>query len=257
MSEAPLTIKLGGVAGAHAASLAVLTERAAPGWVIVHGGGDDVGGWSRRLGHEPATLDGLRVTDAATLEIAVAVLRGLVNARLVASFAAAGVSAIGLGGADGDLLAAERFDSRLGEVGRVVRVNGALLATLAAAGHVPIVAPIARGAGAELLNVNADEVAGAIAAARGGRLLLLTDVPGVLRGDDLVERLDPTEAEALLADGTAQGGMVPKLRAALAAAAAGCEVTIVNGTDPAAVRAALDGTTTGTTVTAASAARAG
>jgi acetylglutamate kinase len=257
MSGTQLTIKLGGVAGAHAASLAVLTERAAPGWVIVHGGGGDVGGWSRRLGHEPATLDGLRVTDAATLDIAVAVLRGLVNARLVASFVASGVSAVGLGGADGDLLVAERFDPRLGEVGRVVRVNADLLSALAAAGHVLIVAPIARGAGAELLNVNADEVAGAVAASRGGRLLLLTDVPGVLRGGDLVERLDPTEAEALLADGTAQGGMVPKLRAALAAAAAGCEVTIVNGTDPAAVRAALDGTTTGTTVTAASAARAG
>ena len=131
MSDELLTIKLGGVAGAHAASLSVLAERAVPGWVIVHGGGNEVGDWSRRLGNEPATLDGLRVTDAETLDVAVAVLRGLVNARLVASFAARNVPAIGLGGADGDLLGAERFDPRLGEVGRVVRVNTDLLATLA------------------------------------------------------------------------------------------------------------------------------
>jgi acetylglutamate kinase len=257
MTGGLLTIKLGGVAGAHAASNAALTERAEPGWVIVHGGGNEVGDWSRRLGHEPATVDGLRVTDPATLEVAVAVLRGLVNARLVASFAASGVSAIGLGGADGDLLRAERFDPRLGEVGRIVHVNTGPLTTLAAAGHVAIVASIARGEGAELLNVNADEAAGAIAAARGGRLLLLTDVPGVLRGTQLMPTLAADEVEALLVDGTAHGGMLPKLRAALAAARAGCEVSIVNGTDPEALRAALDGRTTGTTVTAASTARIG
>lgn len=255
MSIDLLTIKLGGVAGGHAGSLAALTERAEPGWVIVHGGGNEVADWSRRLGHEPATVDGLRVTDPATLDVAVAVLRGLVNAHLVASFVASGVPAIGLGGADGDLLRAERFDPRLGEVGRIVHVNVGLLTTLAAAGHVPVVASIARGDGADLLNVNADEAAGAIAAARGGRLLLLTDVPGVLRGTELVSSLATDEVEGLLGDGTAHGGMVPKLRAALAAARAGCEVSIVNGTDPVAVRAALDGTTTGTTVTAASTAR--
>ncbi len=257
MSGELLTIKLGGVAGAHAGAVSVLAESAAPGWVIVHGGGNEVGDWSRRLGHEPTTVDGLRVTDAATLDVAVAVLRGLVNARLVASFVASNVSAIGLGGADGDLLVARRFDPRLGEVGRIVRVNTGLLATLAENGHIPIVAPIARGDGDELLNVNADEAAGAIAAARGGRLLLLTDVPGVQRQGQLVASLAADEAEALIADGTAQGGMVPKLRAALVAANAGCEVTIVNGTDPDAVRAALDGTPTGTTVSAASAARIG
>ena len=257
MSPDLLTIKLGGVAGAHAASLSALAERAVPGWVVVHGGGNEVGDWSRRLGSEPATLDGLRVTDAETLDVAVAVLRGLVNARLVASFAARNVPAIGLGGADGDLLGAERFDPRLGEVGRVIRVNTALLATLAGAGHVAIVAPIARGDGEELLNLNADEAAGAIAAARGGRLLLLTDVPGVLRGTQLVASLSAPDVAELLADGTAHGGMVPKLRAALVAAEAGCTVAIVDGTDADAVRAALDGRPTGTNVTAASAARIG
>jgi acetylglutamate kinase len=105
--------------------------------------------------------------------------------------------------------------------------------------------------------VNADEAAGAIAAARGGRLLLLTDVPGVLRNGQLLPSLAVDELASLLEDGTADGGMVPKLRAALAAAEAGCAVAIVDGTDPQAVRAALDGTPTGTTVTAASAARIG
>jgi len=257
MSDSALTIKLGGTAGAHAASLAVLAERAEPGWVIVHGGGSEVGDWSRRLGVEPTIVDGLRVTDPETLEIAVAVLRGLVNARLVATLVAAGVRAIGMSGVDGDLLGAVRFDTRLGEVGRISRVNRPLLAALATAGQIPVVAPIARGDGSELLNVNADEVAGAIAAERGSRLLLLTDVPGVLRDGELLATLSADEAEAVLADETASGGMRPKLRAAVIAARAGCAVAIVDGTNPAAVRAALDGTMTGTTVTAAVAARIG
>jgi len=252
-----MTIKLGGTAGAYAASLAVLVARAEPGWILVHGGGDEVSDWSRRLGIEPATIDGLRVTDPATLEIAVAVLRGIVNTRLVAAFVSAGIQAIGLSGVDGDLLSAERFDPRLGEVGRIRRVNAALLATLAAAGRIPVIAPIARGDGSQLLNVNADEVAGAIAAARGGRLLLLTDVPGVMQDGELAMTLTPDQAAVMLADETASGGMRPKLRAALVAAGAGCDVSIVDGTDPAAVQAALDGLATGTTMTAASAAGIG
>jgi acetylglutamate kinase len=250
MSGVPLTIKLGGTAGAHAASLAVLVARAEPGWVVVHGGGGEVGDWSRRLGLEPRQVDGLRVTDPETLTVAVAVLRGLVNARLVAMFVAAGVPAIGMCGVDGDLLGAQRVDPRLGEVGRVDRVNGSLLAGLAAEGRVPLVAPIARGAGSDLLNVNADEVAGAIAAERGGRLLLLTDVPGVHRDAGPVATLTAAEAEEMLADESAGGGMRPKLRAAVTAARAGCAVAIVDGTDPEAVRAALDGVKTGTNVTA-------
>ena len=257
MTPDALTVKLGGVAGAHSTSISVLAARAVPGWVIVHGGGNDVDTWSQRLGIEPTTVDGLRVTDGETLDVAVAVLRGLVNARLVAALAASGVSAVGLSGVDGGLLEVERIDERLGNVGRVSRVEPALLETLAAAGHVPIVAPIARGSGPELLNVNADEVAGAIAAARGGRLLLLTDVVGVERGGRLVSTLSAEEAEAMVADGSAHGGMVPKLRAAVAAARVGCQVSIVDGTDPAAVGAALDGVTSGTVVTSAPAERVG
>ncbi len=254
MTGANLTIKLGGVAGRDAAGLAVLANHATAGWVLVHGGGGEVAAWSRRLGLEPVMRDGLRVTDDATLEVVAAVLGGLINARTVATLAAAGVPAVGLRGVDGDLLRAERFDARLGAVGRVCSVNTRLLDQLSADGHVPIVAPIARGEGSELLNVNADEAAGAIAAARGGRLLLLTDVAAVLGGTQPLARLDVAEAEELLADGSASGGMRPKLRAAIVAARAGCAVQIVNGTDPEAVQAALDGDPTGTTVVAADAA---
>lgn len=244
----PVTVKLGGQAGAHAAGVDVLAACAVPGWVVVHGGGAEVAAWSRRLGLEPSTIDGLRVTDDATLEVAVAILRGLVNARLVAALAAAGLRAAGLAGVDDDLLRADRFDERLGSVGRVRSVNVELLDRLAADGLVPVVAPIARGAEAELLNVNADEAAAAIAAARGGRLVLLTDVPGVRDRTGVVERLTADEATALLADGTAAGGMAPKLRAALGAATAGCEVTIADGTDASAVRAALEGRLIGTQI---------
>jgi acetylglutamate kinase len=246
-----VTLKLGGQAGAHAAGVEVVASCAVPGWVVVHGGGGEVAAWSRRLGLEPSSIEGLRVTDDDTLEVAVAILRGLVNARLVAALAATGLAAIGLAGVDADLLRGERFDERLGAVGRVTSVNVELLDRLATDGLVPVVAPIARGAGAELLNVNADEVAAAVAAARGGRLVLLTDVPGVRDGAGVVERLTTDEATALLADGTAAGGMVPKLRAAVAAAGAGCEVTIADGTDASAVRAAFEGRPTGTVIVGA------
>jgi acetylglutamate kinase len=253
--SAPVTVKLGGHAGAHAMGIGELAAAAGPGWVVVHGGGAEVASWSRRLGLDPASIDGLRVTDPATLEVVVAVLRGLVNARLVAALAAQGVPAVGLAGVDADLLQVARFDDRLGEVGRVTDVRLDVLDRLGEAGFVPVVAPIARD-GAALLNVNADEVAGAIAGARGGRLVLLTDVPGVRTGSGIVDRLTVEDAESILADGTAEGGMVPKLRAAIAAAEAGVDVTIADGTNFRAVRAVLGGGATGTRVVAARAARA-
>ena len=245
----PMTVKLGGTAGAYTASLDALAARARPGWVVVHGGGSDVADWSRRLGIEPATRDGLRVTDSETLDVAVGVLRGLVNARIVASLAAAGVRAVGLSGVDGDLLRAERFDPQLGEVGRITAVTTGLLDTLANEGYVTVVAPIARGPGDALLNVNADEVAGAVAAARGGRLVMLTDVPGVMSDGALAPVISTDEAARMLAAETATGGMRPKLRAATVAAEAGCRVVIADGTDAAATGAALDGEAVGTAVT--------
>ena len=251
MSPAPLTVKLGGVAGRHAGPLQVVAEFAPPNTVVVHGGGNEVAEWSRRLGLAPRTHDGLRVTDAETLEVAVGVLAGLVNTRLVAALAAAGRPAAGLTGADGSLLRVRRRDPGLGEVGQILDVDPSLLDTLTDAGITPVVASIGADAAGALLNINADEVAGALAAARGGVLLLCTDVEGVLREDTVVDALDAAAAEAMLEDGSASAGMRPKLRAALVAARAGCEVQIIDGRSADAMERALRGEPAGTKVSAA------
>ena len=251
MNDAPLTIKLGGVAGQHAPAVRLVAETAPGDTVVVHGGGSEVAHWSERLGLEPRTHDGLRVTDPQTLEVVVSVLGGLVNTRLVASLAAAGRLAVGLTGADGGLLALRRRDAVLGEVGEVVSADPSLLGTLIDAGLTPVVAPIGLDADGALLNVNADEVAGAIAAARGGFLLLCTDVAGVQLEGRVLDRLDADLAERMLADGSAGAGMRPKLRAALTAARAGCAVRIVDGRSADELARALAGASTGTLVTAA------
>jgi len=251
VTPGPITIKLGGVAGQHAASVQLVAQAAPPDTVVVHGGGNEVERWCRRLGIEPRTHDGLRVTDPETLEVVVAVLGGLVNTGLVAALSAAGRPAVGLTGADGGLLSIRRRDQALGEVGEVLATDPALLEMLTGAGMLPVVASVGMDEGGSLLNVNADEVAGAIAAARGGLLLLCTDVAGVQRDGSVLERLDAGEAERMLADGSASAGMRPKLRAALVAARAGCGVRIVDGREGADLKRALSGDAAGTMVTAA------
>jgi acetylglutamate kinase len=248
---AAVTVKLGGVAGAHAASLEVLSREAPPSTVVVHGGGNEVAEWSRRLGIEPRMHDGLRVTDHATLEVVVAVLGGLVNTRLVAALQTAGRRAVGLTGVDGGLLRLRRRDPALGEVGEVIAVDPDVLDRLIAAGDLPVVASVGADEAGALLNVNADEAAGAIAAARSGLLLLCTDVAGVMRDGRLLERIGPGEAEAMLADGSASAGMRPKLRAAVVAAQAGCMVRIIDGRAASSMACALEGDNVGTEVTAA------
>jgi acetylglutamate kinase len=248
--SAPLTIKIGGIAGAHAASIEVVARDAPRDTVVVHGGGNEVASWSERLGIEPRSHEGLRVTDPETLEVVVAVLGGLVNTRLVAAFLAAGRPAIGLTGVDGKLLRVQRRDAALGEVGEVVGMDPRAILAVQSNGHLPVVAPIARDDDGAILNVNADEVAGLLAAARGGRLLLCTDVAGVLDEERVVERLDMAGVRRMLDDGTASAGMRPKLRAALVAARDGCSVRIIDGRDAATVAEAIAGGTVGTEVTA-------
>jgi acetylglutamate kinase len=247
---APLTIKLGGVAGRHAESVRFVAALAPRDTVVVHGGGNEVAEWSRRLGLEPRTHDGLRVTDPETLEVAVAVLGGLVNTRLVAALHAHGRRSVGLTGADDGLLRLRRRQPELGEVGEVVGSDPALVSTLVEAGTLPVVASLGVDDHGSLLNVNADEAAGAIAAARGGMLLLCTDVEGVLRDGQVVEALSPQDAERMLEDGSASAGMRPKLRAAVAAARAGCSVRIVDGRSAVALERALAGDAIGTLVRA-------
>lgn len=247
----PLTVKIGGVAGAHAAALRRLVAEADASAVLVHGGGNEVGAWSARLGLAPSFLDGRRVTDTETLEVVVAVLAGLVNTRLVAQLGAWGRPAVGLTGADAGLARVARADAAWGAVGDVAAADATALDALLATGLTPVVASVAALPDGSLVNVNADELAGAIAAARGGTLLLLTDVAGVERDGATLERLGEADAEAMLADGSAAAGMRPKLRAALLAARAGCEVRIVDGRDLAAVGAALAGAAAGTQILAA------
>ena len=232
---------------ASVAAVASLHEAGRP-LVVVHGGGPLIGEWSERLGLPTRFLRGLRVTDEATRDVALAVLGGLANKTLVAALLARGVPAVGLSGVDGGMLRAEREDPDLGLVGRVTMVDSSLLEDLVAGGRVPVVAPAAIGPEGEVLNVNGDTVAGAIAASVGGRLLaFVTDVPGV-RGPDgrVVPSLDRESSKALMDDGTIQGGMLPKIEACLIAAAAGCDAAILSAQDADAVERVLAGERVGT-----------
>ena len=255
MSDGTVVIKLGGAtAGEEDAALDLIAERVRRGdaFVVVHGGGPLVGAWSKRLGVEPRFVDGLRVTDETTRDIALALLAGLANKRVVAALAARHVDAVGVSGVDAGLLIVERADRALGLVGRARAVRPKLLEALIEDRFVPVVAPAARDASGALVNVNADEAAGAIAAGIGARLLVfVTDVDGV-RGRDgkTISRLDASAIERLRAEGVVSGGMVPKLEACLVAAAEGAVAAIVRASDGAALRALLDGRDAGTVVAA-------
>ncbi len=234
---APVVLKVGGSVAAelaaHADLVAALSDRGRA-VVVVHGGGPAVGEWSAKLGLPSRFVRGLRVTDEPTRDVALAVLAGLVNARLVSALVAKGVPAVGLSGIDGGMLRAEREDAELGLVGRVTLVDSSLVEELLADGRVPVIAPAAIDVkGGELLNVNADTAAGAIAASVGARLLaFITDVPGVRdRNGKVLAHLDLERAKALIDDGTIEGGMLPKVEACLIAAQAGCRAAIVSGED--------------------------
>lgn len=216
--------------------------------VVVHGGGRLIGEWSERFGLETRFVRGLRVTDAPTRDVALAVLGGLANKTLVAALIAGGVPAVGLSGIDGGMLRAEREDAELGLVGRVTLVDSSLLEELVGSGRVPVIAPAAIGREGEILNVNGDTAAGALAASLAARLLaFVTDVPGV-RGRDgrVLASLDRERSRALVDDGTIEGGMLPKVEACLLAAASGCDAAIVSLREADAVERVLGGDRVGT-----------
>jgi acetylglutamate kinase len=225
-SAAPVVIKIGGRAleapGSPAELAAEVAALEGP-LVLVHGGGAEVSGWCGRIGIEPRFENGLRVTDPATLEVAVAVLAGLANKRLVARLRAAGVDAVGLAGLDGGIVEAAPHPeaARLGAVGAVLGVRRELLDALLAQGKVPVLASIAACAG-ELLNINADDLAAALAGAVGAReLVLLSDAPALRLDDAPVARLGRAGLDDALAHPDVQGGMRPKLAAARASLEAG------------------------------------
>ncbi len=194
--------------------------------VVVHGGGPQIGDLLTRLGIESEFRDGLRVTDADTLDVARMVLVGKVNRDIVASINVHGPLAVGLSGEDGGLIEANRRDPDLGFVGDVANVNPAIIESLLAQNLIPVVSTIGADLSGQSYNINADTVAGALAGALGAqKVIYLTDIAGLLRDvadpSSLIARTDPEEIAGLIADGVLSGGMIPKVEACLEAIAAG------------------------------------
>jgi acetylglutamate kinase len=224
--------------------------------VVVHGGGKEVTDWLKRQGATTRFVRGERVTDLPALEVATAVLAGLVNKEIAAAINLRGGRACGISGSDGALIQSAVKDREMGYVGAVVKVNPAVLEALLAAGFVPVVSPISlyavgRSEGAPpLVNVNGDPIAGEIAAAlQAARLVFLTDVAGI--GDKsgkVISRLSGDEAEALIASGVIAGGMIPKVNACLRAAGAGTKARIIDGRPPHALLKEMETGEGGTTL---------
>lgn len=229
----------------------VLLEQAAINPVVVHGGGPQIAAMLKKLGIKSEFAAGLRVTDAATVEIVEMVLAGSINKQIVGHINAAGGKAIGLCGKDGNMVQAKKVtrtvvdpDSMiekvvdLGFVGEPDKVDLTVLNHVLGKELIPVLAPVAAAADGGTFNVNADTFAGAIAGAlKAKRLLLLTDVPGVLdKNKKLITDLSVTEARKLIADGTISGGMIPKVETCIYALDQGVEgVVIMDGKVPHAV----------------------
>ncbi len=208
--------------------------------IVVHGGGSTVTDWLKRMGVSAKFVRGERVTDTPTLDVAAAVLSGLVNKEITAAINLKGGKAAGVSGVDGALIESRVKDKEMGWVGSVEKVNPALLEALLKAGFIPVVSPISllsidRPGGAPgIVNVNGDPVAGDIAAALGAaRLVYLTDVEGVKDSSgELIPRLSAKEAEAKILSGVIAGGMIPKINACLKALKAGSIARIIDGRKP-------------------------
>jgi acetylglutamate kinase len=221
--------------------------------VLVHGGGAVITDWLARIDKQAVFVNGLRQTDAETLEVAVMALAGKVNKELVALLQGAGTPAVGLCGVDGGLLRAHRqTEPDLGYVGEIEQIDTRPLDLLADAGYVPVIAPIALGSDGPL-NVNADTVAGDVARSLAATtLLFLTDVPGVQdRAGNLLPALDRAHAEALKREGVITGGMIPKVDACLRVLDRVAQASILDGGRPHAISEhLLDGHTFGTVFSA-------
>jgi acetylglutamate kinase len=263
MSMKRFVIKCGGstLAALPAPFFADLTRLQAAGAqpVIVHGGGPAINQTLRLLGIESRFVGGLRVTTAETLDVVEMVLAGQINKSIVTRLQASGAQAIGISGIDGRLIEAEPVANRdeVGFVGNVKRVRRDLIDGLCAMGQIPVIAPIGIDAAGQRYNINADTAAGAVASALGvERLIVVTDVPGILKKIDGEQRLLPVvtvaEVEAMIASGEIWGGMIPKVRAAMECLDGGVkEVQIVSGTEPDVLSRAVAGEPIGTRLVAA------
>jgi acetylglutamate kinase len=229
----------------------VLMEQTAINPVVVHGGGPQIGEMLKRLGIKSEFADGLRITDAATIEIVEMVLAGSINKQIVGFINEAGGKAVGLCGKDGNMVTARKVSRTvmdpasniekiidLGYVGEPEKVDTTVLNQILGRDLIPVLAPLATSKEGGTYNVNADTFAGAIAGAlKAKRLLLLTDVPGVLdKSKNLIKELTTDDARRLIADGTVSGGMIPKIETCIYALEAGVEgVVILDGKVPHAV----------------------
>lgn len=215
-------VKVGGAALTNESwieSFAAAAASSATPLLIVHGGGPDINALSDRLGIAVEWRDGRRITSPEVLDVVSMVLNGRINKRLVASLLAAGVDAIGISGVDGSVLRALQLeDGSLGRVGKMASVRTDLLEALLARGHTVVLSPLSLGEDGGALNVNADDVAAAVAAALcATELVFLTDVPGVRDGVSVRTKLDAGEAAMLVRTGVASGGMGVKLNAGVKA----------------------------------------
>jgi acetylglutamate kinase len=213
--------------------------------VVVHGGGPQIGSVLAKIGKESRFVDGMRVTDSETMDVVEMVLGGLVNKEIVNLITRHGGRAVGLTGKDGDLIRARKLkitrDSPeldateiidLGHVGEVASVDAGVVDMLVTGGFIPVIAPIGVGEDGFSYNINADLVAGRIAEVLGAeKLILLTNTPGLLdREGKLLTGLNAAEVDALIADGTIHGGMLPKIRCALSAVKSGVRAAhIIDG----------------------------
>lgn len=259
MAAPPIVVKIGGsTLGSHDTTLKDLVTLQNQGVdvVVVHGGGNVISQWMQRQGIPPQFVNGLRVTDEASLEIVVAVLSGLVNKELVAQMHELGGRAIGISGIDGGLLEARVVNPELGYVGEIATVNSGPITALLSSGYMPMIAPLARQCqdGSDHsggpLNINGDTVAGELAHALGAeRLVFLTDVEGVMDGSGrVIRRLDQRRADLLFQSGVVRGGMIPKLAACLRALERSPVADIIDGRRPEALIDCLNGRSTGTTI---------
>ncbi len=210
--------------------------------IVVHGGGPQIGDMLERLRIKSSFVDGLRVTDAATVEVVEMVLSGSINKEVAAAINEAGGTAIGLSGKDGNLIRARKLTRKkrdpdsniekvvdLGFVGDPTEINARVLAEMAESNIIPVIAPLGIGSRGETFNINADTAAGAVAAAVGAeRLLMLTDVPGVLDSKGvLIPEMTATQVRARIRDKTISGGMIPKVETCLDAVKGGVEAAVI------------------------------
>ncbi len=253
-----IVVKIGGsTLGTSDTSLEDLVQlqRQGENVIVVHGGGKVITDWLKIHNIPSRFVNGLRVTDEASLEVVVAVLSGLINKQLVATILSIGGRAIGISGSDGAFIKAKVLNPELGRVGEVAQIDPQPLDALLVAGYMPLISPVAvegdgEGARNSLLNLNADTVAGEIACALGAkRLIFLTDVDGVLDAfKRLIPRLSLKEAQAIVASGVASGGMIPKLEACVKALKTVSVAQILDGRRPHALMEGLQGAQQGTLV---------